>query len=117
MSPAQLARVNELIALCNGSDVNRCGEIIIAAGAPSGVLASAQPSGARMSRDGKAIIALEPLNGVYVVPGVINGVMNVKFLVDTLSHGDEAVVDAENPEGEDDEDTEDDPAGRHEKSS
>jgi len=83
MSPAQLARVNELIALCNGSDVNRCGEIIIAAGAPSGVLASAQPSGARMSRDGKAIIALEPLNGVYVVPGVINGVMNVKFLVDT----------------------------------
>jgi aspartyl protease family protein len=83
MSPAQLARVNELIALCNGSDVNRCGEIIIAAGAPAGVLASAQPSDVRMSRDGKAIIALEPLNGVYVVPGVINGVMNVKFLVDT----------------------------------
>ena len=83
MSPAQLARVNELIALCNGSDVNRCGEIIIAAGAPSGAMASAQPAGVRMSRDGKAIIALEPLNGVYVVPGVINGVMNVKFLVDT----------------------------------
>ena len=36
-----------------------------------------------------------------------------KGLVDPLSHGDEAVVDAENPEGEDDKDTEDDPAGRH----
>jgi len=32
MSSAQLGRVNELIALCNGSDVNRCGEIIISAG-------------------------------------------------------------------------------------
>ena len=83
MSPAQLTRVNELIALCNGSDVNRCGEIIIAAGAPSGAMASAQPAGVRLLRDGKAIIALEPLNGVYVVPGVINGVMNAKFLVDT----------------------------------
>ena len=28
MSAAQLARVTELITLCNGSDVNRCGEII-----------------------------------------------------------------------------------------
>ncbi len=83
MSPAQLARVNELIALCNGSDVNRCGEIIIAAGAPSGALASAQPSGVRVSRDGKEIITLEPINGVYVVPGTINGVVSAKFLVDT----------------------------------
>ena len=83
MSPAQLARVNELIALCNGSDVNRCGEIIIAAGAPLGVLASAQPGGVRVSGGGKEIIPLEPLGGVYVAPGVINGVMNAKFLVDT----------------------------------
>lgn len=83
MSPAQLARVNELIALCNGSDVNRCGEIIIAAGAPSGTLASARQAGVRISRDGKTVIPLEPLNGVYVAPGVINGVMNAKFLVDT----------------------------------
>ena len=83
MSPAQLARVNELIALCNGSDVNRCGEIIIAAGAPSGVLASAQPSGIRVSGGGKETIRLEPLNGVYVVPGTINGVVSAKFLVDT----------------------------------
>ena len=83
MSPAQLARVNELIALCNGSDVNRCGEIIIAAGAPSGVLASAQPGGVRVSGGGKEIIRLEPLNGVYVVPGTINGVVSAKFLIDT----------------------------------
>ena len=83
MSPAQLARVNELIALCNGSDVNRCGEIIIAAGAPSGAMASAQPGGVRVSRDGKEIIPLEPINGVYVVPGTINGVVSAKFLVDT----------------------------------
>ena len=83
MSQAQLTRVNELIALCNGSDVNRCGEIIIGAGAPSGVLASAQPSGIRMSGGGKEIIPLEPLNGVYVTPAVINGVVSAKFLVDT----------------------------------
>lgn len=85
MSSAQLARVNELIALCNGSDVNRCGEIIIAAGVRSTVVASAQPANAdvRLTRDGKTIIPLEPLNGIYVVPGVINGVMNVKFAVDT----------------------------------
>jgi clan AA aspartic protease (TIGR02281 family) len=83
MSAAQLTRVNELIALCNGSDVNRCGEIIIAAGAPAGALASAQPSGVRVSRDGKEIIPLEPINGVYVVPGTINGVVSAKFLVDT----------------------------------
>ena len=83
MSPAQLARVNELIALCNGSDVNRCGEIIIAAGVPSGTLASVQPGGVRVSRDGKEIIPLEPINGVYVVPGTINGVVSAKFLVDT----------------------------------
>ena len=83
MSPAQLARVNELIALCNGSDVNRCGEIIIGAGAPSGVLASAQPGGIRVSGSGKEVIPLEPLNGVYVTPGVINGVVSAKFLVDT----------------------------------
>lgn len=83
MSQAQLARVNELIALCNGSDVNRCGEIIIGAGAPAGMLASAQPNGVRVSRDGKEIIPLESINGVYVVPAVINGVMNAKFLVDT----------------------------------
>jgi clan AA aspartic protease (TIGR02281 family) len=83
MSAAQLARVNDLIALCNGSDVNRCGEIIIAAGAPSGTLASAQPGGVRVSGGGKETIALEPLNGVYVVPGVVNGVMSAKFLVDT----------------------------------
>ena len=83
MSPAQLARVNELIALCNGSDVNRCGEIIIGAGAPSGAIASAQPAGVRVSRDGKEIIPLEPINGVYMVPGTINGVVSAKFLVDT----------------------------------
>jgi clan AA aspartic protease (TIGR02281 family) len=82
MSQAQLARVNELIALCNGSDVNRCGEIILAAGAPAGTLASAQPAGIRVSR-GKETIPLEALGGVYVVPGVINGVMNAKFLIDT----------------------------------
>ena len=83
MSPAQLARVNELIALCNGSDVNRCGEIIIGAGAPSGAIASAQPAGVRVSRDGKEIVPLEPINGVYMVPGTINGVVSAKFLVDT----------------------------------
>jgi len=85
MSSVQLARVNELIALCNGSDVNRCGEIIIAAGAPSSVIASAQPAGAgvRRSADGKTIVPLEPFNGIYVVPGVINGAMTVKFAVDT----------------------------------
>ena len=82
MSQAQLARVNELIALCNGSDVNRCGEIIIAAGAPAGTLASAQPAGIRTSR-GKETIPLEAFSGVYVVPGIINGVMSAKFLVDT----------------------------------
>ena len=66
--------VNELIALCNGSDVNRCGEIIIAAGAPSAVVASAQSAdaGAQTSRDGKTIIPLEPFNGIYLVPGVVN---------------------------------------------
>ena len=85
MSPAQLARVNELIALCNGSDVNRCGEIIIAAGAPPGIIASAQPAntGVRTSSNGKTIVPMEPFNGIYVVPGVINGVMTVKFAVDT----------------------------------
>jgi aspartyl protease family protein len=82
MSQAQLTRVNELIALCNGSDVNRCGEIIIAAGAPAGALAGAQPAGIRMSR-GKETIPLDAFGGVYVVPGVVNGVMNAKFLVDT----------------------------------
>ena len=85
MSSAQLARVNELIALCNGSDVNRCGEIIIAAGAPSAVVASAQSAdaGAQTSRDGKTIIPLEPFNGIYLVPGVVNGVASVKFAVDS----------------------------------
>jgi clan AA aspartic protease (TIGR02281 family) len=85
MSSTQLARVNDLIALCNGSDVNRCGEIIISAGAPSAVIASAQAptGGVRTSSDGKTIIPLEPANGIYAVPGVINGVMTVKFAVDT----------------------------------
>jgi len=85
MSSAQLARVNELIALCNGSEVNRCGEIIIAAGAPSSVIASAQPAdaGAQTSRDGKTIIPLEPFNGIYLVPGVVNEVVMVKFAVDS----------------------------------
>jgi clan AA aspartic protease (TIGR02281 family) len=85
MSSAQLARVNELIALCNGSDVNRCGEIIIAAGVPSAVVASAQPAdtGVQTSRDGKTIIPLEPFNGIYLVPGVVNGVASVKFAVDS----------------------------------
>jgi aspartyl protease family protein len=82
MSQAQLTRVNELIALCNGSDVNRCGEILIAAGAPAGALVSAQSNGVRFSR-GKETIPLESLAGVYVVPAVINGVVNGKFLVDT----------------------------------
>jgi clan AA aspartic protease (TIGR02281 family) len=85
MSPAQLARVNELIALCNGSDVNRCGEIIIAAGAPAGGSPStlATRDGLRVPRDGKTIVQMEPLNGIYVVPVVINGVMTVKFAIDT----------------------------------
>jgi clan AA aspartic protease (TIGR02281 family) len=83
MSPAQLARVNELIALCNGSDVNRCGEIIIAAGAPA-IVASVRAAGAfRTSADGKTIVPLEPEGGVYMVPAVINGVMTLKFTVDT----------------------------------
>jgi clan AA aspartic protease (TIGR02281 family) len=81
MSAAQLSRVNELIALCNGSDVNRCGEIIIAAGAPGGATASAQA--VRRSPDGKTMVPLEASNGIYVVPGVINGVLSVKFAVDT----------------------------------
>ncbi len=81
MSAAQLSRVNELIALCNGSDVNRCGEIIIAAGAPGVATVSAQP--VRRSPDGKTMVSLEPYNGIYVVPGVINGVLSVKFAVDT----------------------------------
>jgi clan AA aspartic protease (TIGR02281 family) len=81
MSSAQLSRVNELIALCNGSDVNRCGEIIIAAGAPG--VASVSAQAARRSADGRTSVPLEPLNGIYVVPGLINGVMSVKFAVDT----------------------------------
>ena len=85
MSSAQLARVNELIALCNGSDVNRCGEIIIAAGAPAVATASVQATGGGfpVSRDGKTRVPMEPLNGIYVVPGVINGVMTLKFAIDT----------------------------------
>jgi clan AA aspartic protease (TIGR02281 family) len=75
MSSAQLARVNELIALCNGSDVNRCGEIIIAAGAPSAVVASAQSADAG--------VQTSPFNGIYLVPGVVNGVASVKFAVDS----------------------------------
>jgi clan AA aspartic protease (TIGR02281 family) len=78
MSAAQLQRVNELIALCNGSDVNRCGEIIIAAGG----LAVASAS-ARTTRDGKMVVPLEPEGGVFVVPAVINDVMTLKFTVDT----------------------------------
>jgi clan AA aspartic protease (TIGR02281 family) len=81
MSSAQLSRVNELIALCNGSDVNRCGEIIIAAGAPG--VASVSAQAVRRSPDGRTSVPLEPLNGIYVVPGVINGVLSVKFAVDT----------------------------------
>jgi clan AA aspartic protease (TIGR02281 family) len=84
MSSTQLARVNDLIALCNGSDVNRCGEIIIAAGAPAVTTARTQAAPAvRRSPDGKTIVPLEPLNGIYVVPAVINGVMTLKFAVDT----------------------------------
>ena len=84
MSAAQLARVNELIALCNGSDVNRCGEIIIGAGAP-GIVASVRAAGSafRTSADGKTIVPLEPEGGVYMVPAVINGVMTLQFTVDT----------------------------------
>jgi len=67
-----------LIALCNGSDVNRCGEIIISAGGLAVTGASTQTT-----RDGKMTVPLEPVNGVYVVPGVLNGVMNLKFIVDT----------------------------------
>jgi len=85
MSSAQFGRVIELIALCNGSEVNRCGEIIIAAGAPSSVIARAQPAdaGVQTSRDGKTIIPLEPFNGIYLVPGVVNEVVMVKFAVDS----------------------------------
>lgn len=78
MSQAQLTRVNELIALCNGSDVNRCGEIIIGAGG----LALANAS-VRTTRDGKMVVPLEPEGGVFVVPAVINEVMTLKFTVDT----------------------------------
>jgi clan AA aspartic protease (TIGR02281 family) len=76
MSTTQLARVNELISLCNGSDVNRCGEIIIAAGGLT--LASVQPP-----RQGRTTVAMEPSNGVYMIPGVLNGSVDLKFLVDT----------------------------------
>ena len=76
MSTAQLARVNELIALCNGFDVNRCGEIIISAGGLS--LASVQPP-----RQGRTVVRMEPVNGVYMVPGIVNGAANLKFMVDT----------------------------------
>lgn len=78
MNRAQLARVNELIALCNGSDVNHCGEIIIAAGGLAVPGASIETT-----RDGKNVVPLEPYAGVFVVPGVINGVMTLKFTVDT----------------------------------
>ena len=84
MTRDQLVRVNELIALCNGSDVNRCGEIIITAGVPPGTLASVQPArDVRMSRDGKMIVPLEAANGIFVVPAIVNGVMTLKFAVDT----------------------------------
>lgn len=78
MSSAQLARVNELIALCNGSDVNHCGEIIITAG---GLALASANIGTR--RDSKVIVPLEPEGGVFAVPALINGVMTIKFTVDT----------------------------------
>jgi len=85
MSSAQLGRVNELIALCNGSDVNRCGEIIISAGGLTVAGSGTQTTrnGLSVSRDGKMIVPLEESSGVYLVPVVVNGVMNLKFLIDT----------------------------------
>jgi len=78
MSPAQLARVRDLIDLCNGSDVNRCGEIILSAG---GLVVATVTTQA--SRDGKMAVRLEESNGTYFVPGIVNGIMNLRFLIDT----------------------------------
>jgi len=78
MSDAQYARAQELIALCYGNDINRCGETIFSAGAPV-TAASLSPS----SPTGRTVVQLEQLGGVYVLPAVVNGVVNMRFLLDS----------------------------------
>jgi len=78
MSDAQFSRAQELIALCYGNDINRCGESIFSAGAPA-TAASLSAS----SPGGRTVVPLEQLGSIYVLPAVVNGVVNMRFLLDS----------------------------------
>jgi len=80
MSAAQVTRAQELIALCYGNDIRRCSETILAG---AGVSVGALATPASVPAGGKTTVALEQFAGVYVVPAVVNGVINMKFAVDT----------------------------------
>ena len=81
MSETQIAQAQGLFALCYGNDINLCGARIIGSG---GAVAAAPASGGlSVSVAGKSVIPLESVDGLYVVPVVVNGAMTLKFAVDT----------------------------------
>jgi clan AA aspartic protease (TIGR02281 family) len=79
MSAAQFARAQELVALCYGSDINRCSESIFSAGGAPVTAAGLSAS----SPGGRTVVQLEQLGGVYVLPAVVNGAINMRFLLDS----------------------------------
>jgi len=85
MSAVQFTRAQDLLALCYGNDINRCSESILSSG--GGALASLNTQGVRGGQSitigGKTVVPLEEFNGVYVVPVVVNGIVNMKFAIDT----------------------------------
>ena len=78
MSAAQLAQAQEFLARCYGDDIRHCGEKIL-----SGAVAVASLSTPGAREAGKLIVPLENLGGIYMVRGVVNGVMVLNFMVDT----------------------------------
>lgn len=85
MSTAQFARAEQLLALCYGNDINRCSESILASGdaAVASLNTPAARDGRSVTAGGKTVVQLEQANGVYVVPVVVNGIVNMKFAIDT----------------------------------
>ena len=81
MSAAQITRAQELITLCYGNDIRRCGETILAGSGGAKVATLNTP--ASVPAGGRTTVALEQIAGVYVVPALVNGVVSMKFAVDT----------------------------------
>src|SRR5258706_4670455 len=77
MSAGQVMQAQELFSRCYGDDVGNCAQRIISGG-------QATVATLNSTRDkGRLVVPLENFQGIYMVPAIVNGVMNLKFAVDS----------------------------------